>query len=147
MYPKKGFTMTELSVVVVIIIVLAGTLVPRYLSGVNRAKIDTATRQVVNAMRFARQAAITTKDNVRVAAILNTTKVCVVNDATSDTLWRFPLPSGTQVMGITGVPTFHPRGTSIGGTIRVTNASGCQKDIIVNVVSRVRVEDVNEGDG
>ncbi len=131
--------MVEIALVLAIILILSASLIPRYKSTLDEAKIDTATEKVVNAMRFARQMAVTTRDNIHVVAL--TTRICVYNATDGDTLYRFALPGGASVQATTGTPDFHPRGTCIGGSITVENDAGTARKITVNSVGRIKIED------
>lgn len=139
MRANKGFSMVEIALVLSIILILSAITVPRYRSTLDEAKIDTATERVVNAMRFARQMAVTTRDNIHVVAL--TTRICVYNATDADTLSRFLLPGGTSVDVTTGTREFHPRGTCIGGSITVKNDAGTARKITVNSVGRIKIED------
>lgn len=137
---RKGFTMVEVTLVVVVILLLAGMTIPRYMGTLSTKRVDTAALQVTTAMRFARQMAITIRNPTTVTTAVGWERLCVVDAVTQDTLYTFRLPGGTAVQSMSGIPTFHPRGTSIGATITVGDANGA-RDVIVNVVSRVRIED------
>ena len=137
---RKGFTMIELSIVVVIVIMLAATVIPQYLSTISDTRVEQAAQQVGRAMRFARQMAVTLRTNITLATAPGWNKVCVVNPANGDTLYRFGLAGGASVISVNGTPTFFARGTSLGATI-VVGDSDASKDVIVNVVSRVRIDD------
>lgn len=132
--------MVELAIVVVIIVILAGTAIPTFMSTISSSRVETAGEQVARAMRFARQMAVTLRETVTIAAVPGWGKVSVINSATGDTLYHFGLPGGATVISATGTPTFFPRGTSLGATIVVGDASDA-KDVVVNVVSRVRITD------
>ncbi len=130
--------MVELAIVIVVTLILASTVLPRWLGTLSSSRVETAARQTVTALRFARQAAITSRRNVTVLAPQHARTLRLVS-ATGDTLARFAFPAGTSVVSSTGNPTFHARGTSFGATI-VVGDSRSTRQIVVNSVSRIRVE-------
>ncbi|MCU0612535.1 MAG: GspH/FimT family pseudopilin [Candidatus Eisenbacteria bacterium] len=131
--------MIELSIVIVIVIILVVTVAPRFLSTLSSGSVDTASKQVASALRFARQMAITTRHTTQVIADANPTKVLVVSQASGDTLYIFGLSGGASVLASTNNPTFQARGTAVGATITVGDAAR-SKQVIVNAVGRVRIQ-------
>lgn len=130
--------MVELAIVIVIVTILAGVAIPRYLTMISESRVRTSGEQTARAMRFARQMAVTLRRNVTVAAVPGSSRLSVVNAANGDTLYHFGLPGGATVLSATGTPTFFPRGTSLGATVVVGDCNGARQ-VVVNVVSRVRV--------
>lgn len=59
---NKGFTMIEMMVIVVVIGIIATLSLPGFGKIMDRLKLKTAGRDVVSAMRFARSAAVSQKD-------------------------------------------------------------------------------------
>ncbi|MFH1337149.1 MAG: GspH/FimT family pseudopilin [Candidatus Zixiibacteriota bacterium] len=58
----KGFTMLEMMIIVVVIGIIATLSLPGFGKVMDRLKLKTAGRDVVSAMRFARSAAVSQKD-------------------------------------------------------------------------------------
>lgn len=139
---SKGFTMTELAVVILITIVLSSVIIPQFLSSIGDSKLRSAAETTSTAMKFARQLSITSRDEVQLNAINGGSELFIVNVDTGDTVRTYDLPVGATVQFISASPHFFPRGVCVPtGTIRVATDAGA-KNIIVNITGRVRVEDV-----
>ena len=138
---SKGFTMTELAVIIVIIIVMSTILVPRFLTGMRESKLRSAAQITSAAMKYARQLSITSRDEIAVSAVSPGEKLYLVNIDTGDTARVYELPDGATISSITASPHFFPRGlVTPTGTIQVATSSGAM-NVIVNIHGRVRIED------
>jgi prepilin-type N-terminal cleavage/methylation domain-containing protein len=139
---RKGFTMVELAVVVVIIIIVASIGAPRFFRSISESRADMAARQAKNAFLFARQFAITSRDRIAVVGQASWDRLEVRNADQADALIRvFGLPAGTSLIAGSNVNvTFHPRGLCVptGSVIVGDNERGYR--VIVNVAARVRIE-------
>lgn len=135
---RKGFTMVELAIVIVIITIMASVAIPRWIAAMATQRMDTASKQVATTLRFARQAAVTTRQSVSVVANADSSGLLVV-DASGNELRRFGLPSGVRIQTSTGNPTFHARGTCVGATLTVSDQSRSVQ-VVVNVVGRIRIQ-------
>lgn len=135
---RKGFTMIELAIVVVVATIMAAVVVPRWFRTLSRTRVESAATQVATCMRFARQLAITTRQNITVAVSSDSTAL-LVTDPGGNVMRRFSLPGGVKVRSTTGTPTFHARGTAFGVTVQVGDLSTTAQ-VVVNAVGRVRVQ-------
>jgi prepilin-type N-terminal cleavage/methylation domain-containing protein len=63
---QRGFSMIEMSVVVMLILIISAMALIAYLPALQDARFDTATRQVVDQLRQAREYAITNRRYVQV---------------------------------------------------------------------------------
>lgn len=139
---SKGFTMTELAVVIVITIVLSTLLAPRFLTGMRESKLRSAVQTTKTALNFARQFSITSRDEIAVSAVAPGSRLILLNVETGDTVRVYTLPDGVTISSITASPHYFPRGLVVPtGTIQVSTTSD-SKNVIVNIHGRVRVEDV-----
>lgn len=138
---SKGFTMTELAVIIVITIVLSTILVPRFLTGMRESKLRSAAQITSTALKFARQLSITARDEIAVSAVVPGTRLTLVNIDTGDTVKVYEMPEGATISSITASPHFFPRGLVVPtGTIQVSTSTGAI-NVVVNIHGRVRVED------
>jgi prepilin-type N-terminal cleavage/methylation domain-containing protein len=138
---NKGFTMTEISLVVVIISTIAGLAAPRFRSTMAEADLTTGANQVKMAMKYARQYAITARATAKVTVQVNRNRVRVKDLDASAIVRDFNLPSGVAITERGGQRKFFPRGVSKSGYVIVENQAG-RKHISVNLVGRVEVTDL-----
>ncbi len=104
MLNRKGFTMVELLVVLVIIAILAAVATPIYLANTQRAKMSEA----IATMSLIRQAQRDFKVN-------NNSFFDVAEDTTTpdNTTGHIQLPIASSVVIATGVPTPNPSGVNL----------------------------------
>ena len=139
---RKGFTMTELAVVVVIMIVIASIGAPQFFRSISESRTDMAAHQAKNALLFARQLAITNRDRIAVVGQDSWGRLEVRNADQADQLIRvFGLPSGTSILAGSNINvTFHPRGLCVPtGSVIVGDNERAYR-VVVNVAARVRIE-------
>jgi prepilin-type N-terminal cleavage/methylation domain-containing protein len=140
---RKGFTMTELAVVVVIVILIAAIGAPRLMTSVSHSRTRSAAQQAKNAFLFARQLSITTRDQIAVIGQEGWSRLEVRNADQNDALIRqFGLPGGTAIQaGSGGVNvTFQPRGLCVpAGSVIVGDDARAYR-VVVNATARVRIE-------
>jgi prepilin-type N-terminal cleavage/methylation domain-containing protein len=142
---RKGFTMTELAVVVVLFIIIATMAAPQFFNSISDSKTQMAAQQAKSALLFARQASITLRDRMAVVAQVGWDRIEVRNAETNDALVKvFRLPGGTSVRpGGTLNATFHPRGLCTPtGSVIVGDDDRAYR-VVVNMTTRVRIEQYN----
>ncbi|MGI5912799.1 MAG: prepilin-type N-terminal cleavage/methylation domain-containing protein [Syntrophomonadaceae bacterium] len=142
---KRGFTLVELLVVLVLIAILALISFPQFDRVVQEYKLDTDARQLAWVLRSARQEAITSGHTQRV--IFNITKGQYSKGGNRYTLspninfvgtTSFRLIEGVPICGFTvsGAPT--PQA----GAATLENKYGSQISVIVNIATgRIRVQE------
>jgi prepilin-type N-terminal cleavage/methylation domain-containing protein len=138
---SKGFTMTEISLVVMMISTIAGLAAPRFRSTIDEANLTAGANQVKMAMNYTRQYAITARATAKVTVQVNRNRVRVKDLDAGTIVKDFNLPSGVAITERGGQRKFFPRGVSKSGYVIVENSAG-RKQISVNLVGRVDVTDL-----
>jgi len=136
---RKGFTLLELIITMLLFGTLIAMAMPSYLQWRKNLEYKTTARAVVAALREARSRAI--NDNQIHQVIVDTAnKKYRLADYTT---WTFLTPEVSLYTGTTGTPyvvQYNPNGTSSGGTINVRDISGTQEyQIVVNTTGRIVV--------
>lgn len=115
MFKRKGFTLLELIIVVIIIGVLAGIAIPQYLNAVEKAKVSKAKANLVvmnQAERFYHaEQSIYTTTLTELEAVLQG----VEGTVTSDPDWTYSIPTATATQFT--VQASRNAGTYTGNTI------------------------------
>ena len=148
---KKGITLIELVVVMVIIAIGAVLLVPNIGGWLPNYRLRGATRDLTSTMRIAQMKAVSY--NIQYRVNLNTVEIGVNNYVlqyfNTGGIWvndgevqRFP--GGVIISGNT-LPAqhaeFNPNSTSSSGSVTLQNTKGAQKRItLTSATGRVRVD-------
>ncbi|MCU0612392.1 MAG: hypothetical protein MUE60_11460 [Candidatus Eisenbacteria bacterium] len=132
----RGYSITEMTIALALILILAKTAVPVFGHAFFQANSRAGTDQVAVCFRFARQAAITGRIYSRVTVGPDTALV-VVNAATGAPLRRFGLPRSVTVRG--PLPAFTPGGVcTTSGQVSVSDGSSSGV-VTYNIVGLVEV--------
>lgn len=150
---KKGVTLIELIVVMVIIAIGALLVAPNIGAWLPNYRLKTASRDIVSTMRTAQMKAVSQNTQFRVS--LNSDDTGGLNNNNSYVLQRGSggiwtndsvvqaLPKGITIASNTvqdSRAVFNPNSTSSSGTIRLTNTKN-QKSIILNAATaRIRIQ-------
>ncbi|MDA3896816.1 MAG: prepilin-type N-terminal cleavage/methylation domain-containing protein [Desulfobacteraceae bacterium] len=157
---KKGFTLLELLVVLVIISLVAAFVGPRILSPNNNIRLKTTASKVSSAMRYASNVATTEKKDIIVVFDLKNKRLCMMpvqdfqekdalltNTKKNEGLNEFSFPEEImfmenlstieQIDSDTFIIYFFPNGTSSGGNIVLGNDRGPQYKIKVDFVTSI----------
>ena len=148
---KKGVTLIELIVVLVIIAIAAALAVPNIAAWLPNYRLRTATRDIVSTMRTAQMKAVTTNLEHRVQfnaeggsyiVQRRTTAGVLVPDGVSQTI-----PSGIRLHEIdldgpdSNEAIFNPNSTSTSGSVTLRNKRDTEKKIVLFAATgRIRVE-------
>jgi type IV fimbrial biogenesis protein FimT len=147
---KKGVTLIELIVVLVIIAIAAALAVPSIAAWLPNYRLRTATRDIVSTMRTAQMKAVSTNLEHRVQfnaeggsyIVQRQTTAGVdvwVDDGVSQTI-----PSGIRFHEINlanNRVTFNPNSTSTSGNVALRNKRDTEKRIVLFAATgRIRVE-------
>ena len=145
---KKGVTLLELIVVLVIIAIAATLAVPNIAAWLPNYRLRTATRDIVSTMRTAQMKAVSTNLEHRVQFNAEAGSYIVQRRTTTGLGWvddgvLQTIPSGisfeTDPAGY--LATFNPNSTSTSGTITLRNKRNTEKKIAVFAATgRIRVE-------
>jgi type IV fimbrial biogenesis protein FimT len=147
---EKGFTITELMIVIAIMGVLTAVATPNMSRWLTSIRMASATREIASTLQLARVKAITKNTNVRINfdTTANTYQM-QQRDSVNLTTWNNvenakKLPTGIQFVSVTGNPiTFQSgRGSTLpsnNGTITIQNAQGKTNEVVVAQTGRVIV--------
>ncbi|MGB9499675.1 MAG: GspH/FimT family pseudopilin [Dissulfuribacterales bacterium] len=152
---KNGFTLIELLVVLVIISLASAFVLPRLMAPMGNLTLKTATKKIAASLRFARSRAVSEKitrvgafdfDNKRLIVFSeNKNKLAVgdnpVSGKQSDIIYDFPKGIFLKKAGADEVNSgifnivFFPNGSSSGGEVVLSNASGKRFGIRVDFIT------------
>ena len=145
---RKGMTLVELIIVMVIVAIGATLMVPGIGAWLPTYRLKSATRDFVSAMRLAQLKAISTNTRYRVSFDLGAGSYIIqyrdaggnyVDDELAGTL-----PGGVQFKATTfggGIVEFWPNSTATDGNISLRNTKGTEKTIrLSGLTGRVRIE-------
>ena len=143
---KKGFTLTELVVVMVIIAVGALLMVPNIGGWLPNYRLRTTTRDIVSTMRTAQMKAVSTNMEYRVSFDPNA-KTYVLQRNTGG--WQSEgatqsLPTGIEISAINfpgNNAQFNPNSTSSTGSMTLRNNRQTEKKITLTTsTGRIKIE-------
>jgi prepilin-type N-terminal cleavage/methylation domain-containing protein len=145
---RRGVTLIELVVVMVIIAFAAILLIPNIGAWIPRYRLRTSTRDIVSLMRVAQMEAVSQNTPHRVC-FAATDGSYVSQRRTTTGLWideevAQRLPPGIRFHEINLVEStaqFNPNNTASGGNITLSDRRGNQKKItLMSVTGRVKIE-------
>lgn len=139
---NRGLTTVEISVVMIVMVLLAGTAAPRLSSAVATAQSAAAARQVATAFRYARQAALSWNKNLRLRFDGSTLRLYDGGRVVQ----RFPIPGGVDVEVRPTPVAFHPRGTCTSAVAVIRSGTSTIR-VTLNTVGLVDVGTENVGTG
>jgi len=146
---KKGVTLLELIVVLVIIAIAATLAIPNIAAWLPNYRLKTATRDIVSTMRTAQMKAVSMNLEHRVQFNLEAGSY-IVQRMTTTGVWvddgvLQAIPSGIRFHQIDlagSLATFNPNSTSTSGSITVRNKRDREKKIVLFAATgRIRVEE------
>ena len=147
---RKGITIIELVVVMVIIAIGAVLLIPNIGTWLPNYRLRSATRDVVSTLRTAQMKAVSTNSPYGVGFDANSCQLYRSSGGLIPEGSPVNLPSGVQfsnntfpVNGALGKPfaQFNPNSTSSPGGVSLLNIKGTQKRItLTTATGRVRIE-------
>lgn len=140
----RGFSLTELIVVVALTALASALVVPTLFHARDRMAVQAAAEQIVLAHREARLAAVSSQRVALLRLAPDTLELRTALGADTTLLWRRagPLSYGVEVVGNPRVLRFIPFGYTIGGsnTTYTLRRGAAQRKVIISRLGRVRVE-------
>ena len=145
---KRGVTLVELIVVMVIIGIAATLIAPNIGAWLPNYRLRSATRDIISTMRIAQMKAVSTNLTYQVSFTINPASYILQYQNTAGT-WvnegvAQNLPTGISISAITlagNKAQFNPNSTSSSGSVTLRNNRGVEKKIsLTSSTGRVRVE-------
>lgn len=138
---RRGFTLTELVLVLAVGGLLLGIAVPRLASALDRIEVETAARHIVAAHQRARLLAVT--HNQVVILSIGPAELTIRRRGEMAPVWieAGPEASGVSLAGPTRQFTFTPGGLTLGlsnATLPVSRGSA-HRTVVVSRLGRVRI--------
>ncbi len=144
---KKGVTLLELIIVMVIIAIGAVLVAPNIGGWLLHYRLRSATRDIVSTMRTAQMKAVSSNLEYRVSFANQTFLLQKGNQSSGSTSWTDEgvaqtLPSGITMSGslYNSNAQFNPNSTSSSGSLTLTNTKNSTKKIVLHYTGRIRIE-------
>lgn len=133
---RHGFSTAELVVVLAIMGIVTAIALPRWNSLIPGYALNNATRQIQSEIHHLKMRAAAENVSFQLAYLQGTSAYTVQRD--SKPIATKPLADGTTITK-DGVITLWPRGTANANRVRLSNAKGGCRQIVVSPTGRVRV--------
>jgi|GEM_PF-3057282 len=140
MKKNKGFSLTEVMIVLLLLLIIAGMIAPRIRSVFEGISMDAAVRQVASAMKFARQSAIRTR-SVTILDIIEDHEMRVRYGFTER---RFGVPEGISLSDAR--IAFYPRGTCDEAMVFIRSID-IERIVNLNPLGRITIDDETNAGG
>lgn len=142
--PRRGHSLPELTVVIVLTAMIAALGVPSLLHVTDRITVDTAARRLIEAHREARYHAMNSQRLTLLRIAADSIVLCTVAGRDTTWVWRRPGPRsfGVTVAGAPHTFRFIPYGYTIGAsnTSYTLRRGAAVRKVIISRLGRVRVE-------
>ncbi len=137
-----GFTLLEIVIVLVLMGAAALLIAPNFIAGLGSIRLETATRDLITNMKWARSAAVSEQNVRRVILTAPDTPDApfsyLLTDEFERPLRRVELPEGVSFADPEQLPmliSFYSNGRSSGGTITLVNERGRKLQIEVSPIT------------
>jgi len=144
---KKGVTLLELIIVMVIIAIGATLVAPNIGQWLQHYRLRSATRDIVSTMRTAQMKAVSTNREYRVS-LNGTTESYILQYKNTMGNWldegvTQTLPKGIEINGDAVFNAeFNPNSTSSSGSVTLRNTKGSERRIVLTAATgRIRIEE------
>jgi prepilin-type N-terminal cleavage/methylation domain-containing protein len=150
---KKGVTLLELIVVMVIIGIGAVLFTPNISGWMQSYRLRSATRDIVSTMRTAQMKAVSTNLKYQVSFTSTVSYVLQYQDTTAAQTWHDEgatqtLPTGISISAIVGIAgnnaVFNTNSTSSSGSITLQNTKTQRQLTLTPSTGRVRISQPGE---
>ena len=143
-FPRQcaGFSLLELVVVVILVSLVVAVVSPSFNSGLRSLELETAGRDLITAMKYARSEAIGKQHVQRIVLEGETdsqARYCLANEF-GEVIKAYPLPAGVSFVmadeesrGL--IVSFYPNGRSSGADFALKNRQGKEMPITVDPIT------------
>jgi len=131
-----GFSIIELVVVLAISASVAAIALPNWKSWSHGAALNSSIRQVQSELHSIKMRAAAENVGFQLAYLQDSKEYTIQRD--SKPLHTKPIAQGTTITKA-GTISFSPRGTAGGNRMRLRNAAGACRQIVVSATGRIRV--------
>ena len=132
----SGFSTIELVVAAALATIIAAIALPGWKSWSHSAALNSSIRQIQSELHAIKTRAAAENVGFQFAYQQDANEYTIQRD--SKPLQTKPITGGTTITK-TGVISFSPRGTAGGNRVRLRNAAGACRQIVVSATGRVRV--------
>jgi len=133
---EGGFSTIELAIVLALTGLIAAIALPRWQRLVQSYQLNNAVRQVQSELHNLKSRAAAENISFQLAYNQGETSYTIQRDSVA--LVTKPLAEGTTITKA-GTITFSPRGTAAANRVRLRDASGVCRQIVVSATGRVRM--------
>ena len=133
---KNGFSSIELLAAMSVMGILAAIALPNWHRLLPHYALNNSTRQIQSELHNIKMRAAAENTGFQLTYLQGASEYTIQQD--SKTLQTKPIEEGTSITK-TGTITFSPRGTAGANRVRLRNASGACRQIVVSATGRVRI--------
>jgi len=132
---KSGFSIIELVVTLAVMGIIAAIALPSWSSLLPNFALNNSLRQVQSELHNLKMRAAAENVAFQMSYLQGAGGYTIERD--SKPLQTKPLPQGTSIIKA-GTISFSPRGTAGGNRVRLSNANGSCKQVVVSATGRIR---------
>jgi prepilin-type N-terminal cleavage/methylation domain-containing protein len=133
---RSGFSSIELVAVIAVMGIIAAIALPNWHSLLPSYALNNSTRQIQSELHHIKMRAAAENTGFQLAYLQGASEYTIQRD--SKPLQTKPLATGTSITKA-GTITFSPRGTAGANRVRLRNANGLCRQIVVSATGRVRI--------
>jgi len=133
---RSGFSTIELVVVLAIAAIIAAIALPGWKSWSHNAALNSSIRQIQSELHAIKMRAAAENVGFQFAYLQDANEYTIQRE--SKPLQTKPITQGTTITK-SGTISFSPRGTAGGNRVRLRNAAGACRQIVVSATGRVRI--------
>jgi Tfp pilus assembly protein FimT len=132
---EEGFSAIELAVVLALMVLLAAIALPRWRGLVQSFELNNSVRQIQSELHNLKSRAAAENVSFQMAFSQGATGYTIQRDNVA--VVSRPLTEGTTITKA-GTISFSPRGTAVANRVRLVDAQGVCRQIVVSPTGRVR---------